>query len=137
MDLAAHNVNEAIAALSKDTANVLNASDSDIGDCGCDRIALALAQNTQLRTLRLSDNGIKDLGASVIAEALQTNHALKTLTLSRNCISHLGAEAIAQMLTINVWEATDIAKPLFREATDVSPDKLIIGIAAGYCLAMC
>ena len=72
-----------------------------ISDAKLAVLAMALVNNTHLKTLHLDGNTVSDRGASLLAYALQQNETLEFLSLNDNIIQSAGTDAIAVALHEN------------------------------------
>jgi len=79
----------------------IDLSGRHIGDKGVERLAEALADNTQVRQVWLRDCNIGNGGAKALASCLEQNMAIVDLFLGKNSIGDEGVVAISDALAVN------------------------------------
>ncbi|CAE7248274.1 unnamed protein product [Symbiodinium sp. KB8] len=98
MEAAASTVTELVDFLVRAKCTTLHACELKLFGAAAERVAIALAANTSVRTLRLNECDVDNKVGSLLAEALEENRCLRVLSLCRNRIGPAGAAKLAEVL---------------------------------------
>lgn len=96
----------AMALVDNTHLKTLHLDGNSISDQGAGLLAYAIQQNTTIQCISLNDNLIRSAGADAISLALYDNKTLRTLRLANNCIGNHGARGLLNVLRHNdsMWE---------------------------------
>ena len=81
--------------------NIIDITDSPIGNSGAEFIALAIPDCLGLTELRLSNCNIKDDGFKVLFEHLRSCQTVQTIDFSSNMMTEKSFDALSQLLQEN------------------------------------
>eukprot|EP00439_Symbiodinium_sp_Y106_P085621 s166_g29.t1 len=137
---------ELVDFLVRAKCTTLHACELKLFGAAAERVAIALAANTSVRTLRLNECDVDNKVGSLLAEALEEkrqrsfgeNRCLRVLSLCRNRIGPAGAAKLAEVLkTNNSLTKLDLSKNPLGDARQFcfgdSRDEGAENLAAGLC----
>ncbi|CAK60950.1 unnamed protein product (macronuclear) [Paramecium tetraurelia] len=105
-------------AFRNDNLEIVDLSNAELGDEGCNIIAEQLKMCKKVKQLKLARNKISDEGASVVLQALTQNPNITSLHLSSNMIS----ERILDVI-LNITKSGQLPKNIYLSQTLINATK--------------